>query len=92
LDIPLGAFGHPKNPSVFGERGEWFDKGVSLRGGCIFEMLRTPTRFEVLSVQFSALVWTSFSVALSALTLCVASANWFQLFASLPFCVREKVV
>jgi hypothetical protein len=62
--------------------------GESERGS-IFEMVRTPTHFESFCVQFKALVWTPFSLTFFTLMLCMASANWFHLFASLPFCVRE---
>jgi hypothetical protein len=83
------ALGHPKNPPVF--RGVcgliW---GVSLRGGSIFEMVRTPTRFEGFCAQFGVLAWAPFSLAFFTPMLCMTSANWFHLFASLPFCVWEK--
>jgi hypothetical protein len=36
-------------------RGEWLDEGVSLRGGSIFEVVRTPACFEVFCVRFGVL-------------------------------------
>jgi hypothetical protein len=71
---PITHLVTPKIPRSL-VRGEWLDEGVCLRKGSIFEIVRTPTRFEVLGVQFGALVWTSFSVALSASPLCIPYGN-----------------